>query len=226
MRLPIALGDSSDGVFIMEANLLGGQKRSKVVVDIDFEDAVVGSQVLTSKSGNFTFGRKQGSGTVNGTDGVVDDPTYGKCYRFNGITYFEDPTGRPGIWNKEYRITLVFQSLAAKAEAVFGTGDYNPTANIGSSLSINNYASQWVQYFMCNGQYQRVLLNGTRPTVMETIIITRRSTGVTIESPRTGQKNSYPDFNTLGETFFRIGVAQNPAYCFTGLMKSLKIELL
>ena len=210
----------------MEVNLMGGQKKSKVVLDVDFENAAVGDQTLTSKVGSFSFARQQGSGTANGTDGVVNDPTYGKCYRFNGVTYFNEPSAKPGIWNKEYRITLEFQSLSTRAEAVFGTGDYNPTANIGSSLSINNYASQWVQYFMCNGQYQRVLLNGTRPTVMETIIITRRSTGVTIESPRTGQKNSYPDFNTLGESFFRIGTAQNPAYCFTGLIKSLKIELL
>lgn len=210
----------------MEANLMGMRKKSNVVVDIDFSAANVGDQTLFSKAGNFNFVRKIGNGTANGTDGVVDDPTYGKCYRFNGNTYFEDAVNRPGIWNKEYRITFVFQSLATKAEAIFGTGDYNPTPQAGASLGINNYANQWVQYFMCSGAYQRVLLDGTRPTVMETLVITRRATGITIESTRTGQKNSYPDFNTGGETFWRIGTAQNPAYCFTGLIKSLKIELL
>jgi hypothetical protein len=210
----------------MEANLMGSRKKSNVVVDIDFANAVVGDKTLSSKIGGYNFVRKAGTGTANGDDGVVDDPTYGKCYRFNGVTYFEDAILRPGIWNKEYRITISFQSLSSRAEAVFGTGDYNPSPQVGSSLSINNYASQWIQYFMCSGAYQRVLLDGARPAVMETLVITRRSTGITIESTRTGQKNTYPDFNTGGETFWRIGVAQNPAYCFTGLLKSLKIELL
>lgn len=67
---------------------------------LDFEDAAVGSQEFKVKSAvNYNFTRTtQGSPT----DGVVDHPTYGKCYRLDGNAAFREPTQRLNLMNLDY----------------------------------------------------------------------------------------------------------------------------
>lgn len=196
---------------------------------LDFEDAPIGSQVLTPKIGNFNFVRKQGGGLLNGVDGVVDDPTHGKCYRFNGATYFEDAVNRWNIWNKPHRLTIKFAQMTTRVMVIFCTGDYDPSPSPGSNLNTNVSPGDYLQVFRCNGSgYVRNYVNGPLEVgKMEDLVLTQTLTEFRMENRRTGKKSVNASFDTRGETFLRIGIGQNTGVnCADMLLKSLRIELL
>lgn len=204
------------------------KKKPTGILDIHFEDLPVGALALGGNTGGYPWELKAGTGTKIGNAGVVDDPTYGKCMYLDGIAYFQSNV-LPMIYNKSYRITCNFVAMANTApRCVFGTGDYNPIPNAGANLSVGSIPSQYIQYFQCNGNgFQRNVIDGPQAPGLEQVVIEQDIVKriLTMTNLRTGKSSVNPYFAT-GETFFRLGMAQNPAgYGFIGLIKKFKIEL-
>lgn len=204
---------------------------SKYLVDINFEDDMIGSQQIFDR-GELGIGFARNVNTGARTDGVVDDATFGKCYNFDGGTIFAG-NKNPAVWNREYRMELKFVSTATNSSALICCGDYpggSPT-HAGWELNPNQYPANYMQMFMvtANNTYYRLLLPGANPgpTVLETIIVTRVGTMITMSNPRTGQSVSR-DFDTGNDYLMHVGgnYVFNYASAFRGLLKSFTIELL
>lgn len=207
------------------------------VLNIDFTNAAVGSQTFTDiGTGARTFTRHLiGSGSTS--DGVVNDATFGKCYKFTGNVYFSCSNVLQ-FSNINYKLTVNFvpQSNAA-IEYLFMTGDYSASYEYkGASILLNQFAGQYIQYFQCQGTgpisqpYTRMYPGAiTYPSspVLETVIITNQNGTTTLQDTRTNTSSSAASFNTTGDTYLYFGTsAITLQSSFIGLLKSLKIQLL
>lgn len=96
--------------------LINGQGISdKPYFLIDFEDVPVGTQglnVISRENWNF---QRITQGTP--TDGVVDHPTYGKCYRLDGNVRFQEATKRFDLLRRpKFTIEVDYVSDVAYAQ--------------------------------------------------------------------------------------------------------------
>jgi hypothetical protein len=215
---------------MLETMLSGYKPKSKYLVDINFEAEAVGSRIITDRGTlGIVFNRNVGSGTR--TDGVLNDPTFGKCYKFDGGTIFSG-NKNPAIWNQHYRMELKFVNIGTNSSSIICCGDYPGTAatHAGWELSPNQYPSTYMQMFLvtAQNQYTRLLLPGTNPgqTVLETIVVVRSGSTITMSNPRTGQSVS-TTFDTGADYLMHVGgvYSLNYAAAFQGLLKSFTIEL-
>ncbi|QXO10257.1 hypothetical protein pEaSNUABM37_00298 [Erwinia phage pEa_SNUABM_37] len=215
---------------MLEALLGKPNIKSKYLVDINFEAESVGSRLITDR-GTLGVNLVRNVSTGTRTDGVVDDPTFGKCYKFDGGTIFVGDKN-PAVWNKQYRMELKFVNIGTNSSSVICCGDYPGSAatHAGWELSPNQYPSTYMQMFMVTQQnsYTRLLLPGTNPgpTVLETIIVTRVGSTITMSNPRTGQSVT-STFDTGNDYRMHVGgvYSMNYGAAFQGLLKSFTIEL-
>lgn len=215
---------------MLEAMIGGYTPKSKFLVDLNFEDESVGSQIITDR-GTLGIGFARTTAAGARTDGVIDDPTFGKCYKFDGGTVFVGDK-RPGVWNKQYRMELKFVNIGTNSSSIICAGDYpgSVATQAGWELSPNQYPASYMQMFLVNAQnaFIRLLPTGTNPgpTVLETIIVTRVGNTVTMTNPRTGQ-SAVTTFDTGGDYLLHVGgvFSLNYGAAFQGLLKSFTIEL-
>lgn len=215
---------------MLETMLSGYKPKSKYLVDINFEAESVGSRIITDR-GTLGVGFTRNITTGTRTDGVVDDPTFGKCYKFDGGVIFSGDKN-PAVWNKQYRMELKFVNIGTNSANLICCGDYpgsGPT-RAGWELAPNQYPSTYMQMFMvtAGNVYTRLLLPGTNPgsTVLETIIVTRVGTTITMSNPRTGQSVT-STFDPGADYLMHVGGGYMLSYAgaFQGLLKSFTIEL-
>lgn len=215
---------------MLETMLSGYKPKSKYLVDINFEAESLGSQIITDR-GTLGIVFKRNFSTGTRADGVINDPTFGKCYKFDGGVIFSGDKN-PAIWNKQYRMELKFVNIGTNSSTVICCGDYpgSSVTHAGWELSPNQYPSTYMQMFMvtAQNQYTRLLLPGTNPgsTVLETIVVTRTNTTITMSNPRTGQSVT-STFDTGADYLMHVGGGYNLSYpnAFQGLLKSFTIEL-
>jgi len=216
----------------MLETLLGRAGATKKhYIDINFEDAQVGSRSIIDRGTLGVAFNRTVSGGVN-NDGVIDDPIFGKCYKFDGTSVFVG-NKHPGLWNKQYRMELKFVNIGMNSSQIICAGDY-PYAGgqaAGWELATNQYPDTYMQMFLINANvvYTRLLLPGTNPgpSVLETIIVTRIGSVITMSNPRTGQSVGV-NFDTQADYLLHVGggYVNNYSAAFQGLLKSYTVELL
>lgn len=213
----------------MLESILGGRK--KYYIDINFEADAVGSKIITDRgTAGIVFTRNVRAG-VTPTDGVVNDPVFGMGYNFDGNVIFSGNKA-PGVYNKQYKITLKFVPKSTTSRGIINAGDYPTPQNIkaGWNLSMNQYPSTYAQMFVTtsSGSFARLLPNATNPgsSVMETIEVVRSGTTVTMTLTRLNVSASN-QFNPGGENNLHVGGSYSMNFdgSFIGLLKLFRVEL-
>lgn len=206
------------------------QVQSPYLVDINFERATVGDQFVIDR-GNLALPMPRGVWNGNGGDGVVDVPTLGKCYYFNGNVRFGDTLNAIPLAGTNFEIVVKFRDALGNTSAVFATGDYHNTAGIkaGRELIINQASDNYIQLFSTDqfGTYQRQYVGGVNLLTNEEITITSLVGGnTTLFSKRTGKSSILPTFNTGKDSYLLLGTTHALANAFRGYLKSLTIRAL
>lgn len=224
----------------MTSLLLGATKATGFdptsVINVNFENLAVGSKNLVDYgTGKRTFTRTVLNGAGDTSDGVINDPTFGKCYKFTGNVYFSANTAVQ-YSTRNYILTCQFVPQSTNMGYIFMTGDYPGGVEwAGSSVSLNQFASQYIQYFQCQGTgspgapYQRLFPgNISNPgAVLETVVITNNGGTISMVDTRTGTTSSAAYFNTGGDTYTVFGTTiLQTNLSFVGLLKSFKIQYL
>lgn len=200
------------------------------VLSIQFDSANVGDKTLVDNgTGGRTFVRHVISGSP--TDGVINDPTFGKCYQFTGLSYF-DCANILQFSNKPYRLEVDFvpQSSAA-AKALFRSGDYNAHGNQPGLLINLNQTAQYFQAFLATGTtFARCYLGGASypGSVLEQMVLTKQNGTYTVKNNRTGVTSTYSDLTQPGDTYLAFGCSDDlsSTYAYIGLLKRFQLWLL
>lgn len=200
------------------------------VLSIQFDSANVGDKaIIDNGTGARTFVRHVISGSP--TDGVINDPTFGKCYQFTGLTYF-DCANILQFSNKPYRLEIDFvPQSAAAAKVLFRSGDYNAHGNQPGLLINLNQTTQYYQCFLSTGtSFSRDYLGGVSypGAVLEKMVMTKQNGFYTVLNNRTGVSTTYGDTAQPGDTYLAIGCSDDlsSTYAFIGLLKRLQLFLL
>lgn len=216
----------------MQEGLLLKKKSavSNAVLSIQFDSANVGDRnLIDNGTGARTFVRHVISGSP--TDGVINDPTFGKCYQFTGLTYF-DCANILQFSNKPYRLEMDFvpQSSAA-SKVVFRSGDFNAHGNQPGLLINLCQTAQYFQAFLSTGTtFTRNYLGGVSypGAVLEQMVLTKQNGTYTVKNNRTGVTSSYGDLAQPGDTYLAFGCSDNLGadLAFIGLLKRFQLFLL
>lgn len=224
---------------MLESNLLkkkvvssgGDPPDPNALFQLDMSPAA-GSQVMKELVSGVTLARRV-TGSPSVVDGFVDHPTFGHCYQFNGAVSFLGSGAITSFgFNALGTYQIDFEAVIGSTAfmGLFETGDY-PSSSIikaGSSITFNQYASQYFQYFQttAGGSFQRNLLTAAVPSTLNKYRILRTSTTTTLYDLTRGLSNSFSNWNTGGDTYLSLGATLNngtPEYWFTGYLKSFKV---
>lgn len=219
---------------MIEPNLMGSRKKQgSNGLDITFELSAVGSRTLIDASpSKRVFTRTAIAGTPPVTDGVIDHPVFGKCYRFNGYTYF-NCTDILQFSKGDYRIELDFvPNSNGRTNTVFRSGDYNSQGiRPGLLLTLNQFPANYFQAFCpyAAGFTRAFLENQTNPglamQVLEQMVITKKGTSLTIENKRTGAKTTTTIVPAATDTYLAFGASDDltTTYSLDGLLKRFQL---
>lgn len=215
----------------MLEQLLFKKSKPPYLMDINFANAVVGSQSIVDQGTQALPFTRNTSGTGSGKpDGVVNHPTYGMTYYFNGATAF--------IRSQAFSLNAIFYRLdfemvteTTTSMILFETGDFPSFAGfgVGSALSLNQFPSTYVQWFQApnTSNWRRVLLDGANNQVMESYSIIRLPSGTTIRNNTRGIQNSVAELSTNGDSWTWLGAGNNSGALnvpFQGWLRSLRIS--
>lgn len=222
---------------MQEINLIKRKSTGSIGdLSISFENAVVGSKTFVDTGATKrVFTRGVIAGTPSVADGVVNDPTFGKCYRFNRYTYF-NCTDLMQFSKGNYRIELDFVPINTdRINSVFRSGDYNGAGiKPGILLSLNQSPSSYFQAFCpYAGNFTRAYLNGqTNPSLvtqaLEQIVLTKIGNILTIENKRTGIKTPNTIVSAATDSYLAFGASDDlsATYSFDGLLKRFQLFIL
>ena len=220
----------------MQAAILLNKKKVSVATPADlsitFDNATVGDKTIIDQSANArVFTRATMGGSAG--DGVVNDPTFGMCYKFDGYSYFN--CTNPLQFSKgNYRLEMDFVTKQTTYGVPFRSGDYSAHGvQQGLCIILNQTAGDYFQCFFTNTlTYQRIYFTpetNPGPTVLEKMVITKQGNTITIKNNRTGvQSSGTLSFTQNADSYLALGVsdALTTAYSFVGLLKRLEIFLL
>lgn len=214
---------------MLEPNLMLAKKN--VIFELDIAGANVGSQVLRDIVLNQNMIRNA-FGTPTESDGIVDHPTYGRCYRFNGNVWFDRGQVMP-LDSMDYTVEFEFACDSTALMSIFDSGNYPVSPVKGTQLLVNQSAPTFMQIFRttAGGAFQRCQPTGTNPLTMITGKVRKDSTGLRmIYTPLGGSTSNtaYAAFATGGDTHWHVGaVSQNggsPTSPFKGYLRKLKVS--
>lgn len=191
----------------------------------DFSDLPLGSQTAVDRSGKTSLTRRTfGAGPY--ADGVVDHPTLGRCYQFDGKGYFanDSPNASKLATTTRWTLETEFLSSHLGGDFVFSTGIYDRANQSGMSLSMNQFPQTFIQLFLTNGsQFARVLPPGTNDFTKRRIRATRNLNTYTLTNLDTGQ-TAQANLTINTDSFFYMGFS-NPGNTttqpFRGFIKYL-----
>lgn len=201
---------------------------SDALIDIDFTNAPLGSQVITDRGKlGSTWTRTLLSGTTH-ADGVVNLPNgLGRGYYLDGKAYFLGNKSL-GMYNRRWKLTA--KVMATGGGTILSTGNFPSGSPIkaGFNFAGGQYATQYWQYFQTDGSgvFQRTLLDGAREDNTVDILTVTRDTQMTIRNERTGKQNSYALFNTGGDSYAAIGSCTPFTAGAALYLLSLRLDLL
>lgn len=155
---------------------------------IDFEDRPVGSQGLIVKSDEtWNFVRT----TQNSpTDGVVDHPTYGKCYRLDGNVAFREPSKKLDLLLRpNWRLDMEFVTERDYVQ-LFETGADSSSKN-GWNMWTTTQTNRWIWGYLRNGG-GAAISTGSGPTPLNTlnrISVVKSGSALKLKDENTGISN-------------------------------------
>lgn len=203
---------------------------STTLLDIDFSTQSVGDTFIRDNAGTqFPL--------TAGKAGIVQyDSTIGKnVFVFNNGYYRCAPFAagsKLDLSNKDFEVVVQFKSnTTAAVQGLWETGNYGQRRILGISCYVNQFPSQYFQYFIDDGAaYNRVLLNGSNPMVWDTITMTRiRSVGITLKSQYYNSTQQFPTWGigagyclSIGGSYVNYEAGGLP-YFFNGSIAKLKI---
>lgn len=214
--------------------------RTDLLLDIDFLDQNVGETSIIDKGMNGHAFTRRVSGTSGTPDGVVDHPTLGKSYYFNGVTSFlsgsiinvakqagdvEIDLEYIPMANPSY-MTLMF--TGGFSAGLPGWNHYIQPTNRA------NYSVLFVMQSSATGGFSSIItgLPGTVPltggVVKERIILKKATDTWTMANTNDGGVSSSAVRKlTNNESIFTIGADNDPALGkFTGYLKSIKARVI
>lgn len=211
---------------IQYANIL---PPDTTLLDIDFSTQSVGDTFIRDNAGS--------QFNLMGTAGTVQyDSTLGhNVFNFSGAGYYKSPAITSGskldLTNRSFEIIVQFKSnTASQVQGIWETGNWNQRRVYGIACTVNQYPSTYFQYFMDNGSYNRVLMNGTNPLAWETITFTYiKNSGITVKSEYYNNTQTFPAYGlgmglnlSIGGSYVSAEAGGLPYY-FTGSLSKLKI---
>lgn len=153
----------------MNEMLLISARDPGVIMDIDFQDAAVGSTQIADRSGRVWTRNGSGAGAA-----VVNDPDHGHVLFLDGKTWYRtDLTPDMYLNTTNWKMTVEFKPANTTYSKLFSTGDYPSPA--GLALSLNQYPATYIQAFLeqSGTNYRRLMVNLTNTLVWEKLVITR-----------------------------------------------------
>lgn len=215
----------------MNELLLINTRDPRVIMDIDFRSADIGSTQIIDRSGRAWTRNGASAGAA-----VVEDPDHGRVLFLDGKTWYRTALTPDMYLNTtNWKMTVEFKPANTTYSKLFSTGDYPSPA--GLALSLNQYPATYIQAFLeqSGTNFQRLMANLTNTLVWEKVIITREvGQPFTLSISRGGVEvaaATLPHFSfgngsasagiVLGTTAGAVGTQMASAY-----LKSLKIERL
>ncbi|AGX01725.1 virion structural protein [Erwinia phage PhiEaH1] len=210
---------------MFESNLMG-KKSGKILLDINFANATVGDKTIID-SGPLGIPLTRGvvAGGANG-DGVVNDPTYGKCYYFDGYAYFQNLSPVLDLAGSNYELTIELALVGSGFMCTFATGDYPAANNIKKGLELlHNQLSQPIQVFQTTdaGAYQRTYGYGSANNQMLKLTVKEDSANITVSNNQNSNQAVAARFRTGGDSYLMLGTSHGLVNRFTGYLKSLRV---
>ena len=210
---------------MFESNLMA-RKAKKVLLDINFLNANVGDKFIVD-SGPFSIPltRAVVAGGSN-ADGVVNHPTYGKCYFFDGYCYFQNMAAVLPLAANNYKLVIEVAVNGGGQMCSFATGDYPAANNIkkGTEL-IHNQLGQPLQIFQTTdaGGYQRTYANGSANGQLVKLTVTEDNSNITLLTDQSAQVSIAPRYKTGGDSYLMLGTNHVLGTRLNGYLKSLKV---
>jgi hypothetical protein len=217
------------------AMLLKKKIAAGTVADLSlkFTNATVGDKKIIDSSVNArTFTRNLLAGSPN-TDGVVNDPTFGMCYNFDGYVWF-DCSNLLQFSKGNYRLEMDFVPKVSRYAVPFRSGDYSAHGiQPGLCIILNQTAGDYFQCFQTSvSGFQRMYLTPeTNPggTVLEQMVLTKSGNNFSIYNKRLGITSNFAyTVSMTADSYLSLGVsdALTTSYSYIGLLKRLEIFLL
>lgn len=201
-----------------------------LLLDVDFSTQTVGDTFIRDNAGT--------QFNLMGTAGMVQyDSQLGQnVFKFSGAGYYKSPSITSGskldLTNRSFEIIVQFKpNTTSQVQGIWETGNWSQRRVQGIACTLNQYPSTYFQYFMDNGSYNRVLMNGTNPLAWETITFTYiKNSGITIKSQYYNTTQTFPAYGygmglnlSIGGSYVS-AEAGGSAYYFTGSLAKLKIN--
>lgn len=213
----------------MLESLLFAKKKSTVgvvgdhLVFYEFESLALGSKNLVDSSVNKI--NLTPTGSAGGADfGVVNHPTIGKCFQFNGGAWFSsaDPLNDFGMGS--YDLEIGFLKPNYTAQALFVTGDWNGTIEDGKSLSIDSYDTMGQIFVMSAGNFTRQSLPGTHSQNFCELLVEKRNATTKITNKSAGVSVTHNNIYNPPDSYFNIGASKDGRSPFVGYLKYLRLR--
>lgn len=203
-----------------------------VIFELDFSGQDVGGTVLRDKVTGLQLQSVVSKPNGSIAQGVIDHPTYGRCFQFNGYSYAYGTGAISTLALNQignYQIDVEFATLSTALTCMFETGNYTTNIYAGSAIWTGYAPTQFLQYFQVTGvgNYQRSTLLEADPAVLRAYRIKRDLTGTEMRDVTTGVSNKYARFATGTDTHLWFGANKGTgagAYYWKGLIKSFKIS--
>lgn len=203
------------------------------LLDLDFTSAVLGAKTLTNiGTKQIEFQLLGDPAQVNSNFGVVNHPTIGKCFQFNGINMFSNLSNQLENFSKEsYDLEAAFIRTNNTSGIIFSSGCYvNSPAERGTSIILGQFAGDEVQIFLHDGTAYSYVRNQFTPNgftqgVFNEIRIEKRPSGMVVKNLTLGTQKSFAPYEISGDTLVNIGgYYSNSSFNFAGYLKYLRLK--
>lgn len=193
---------------------------------LDFESAPVGEKSITDQSPTKLVTPLVGGG--NGTFGVVDHPTIGKSFQFNGESYFNTRELGPlaNFTAGYFRLELGLLKPADGLNQVFTTGNWTSTISQGTAFSMDQYPENTLQMFVNGSSWDRRFAPGPNTKAFMEFIVTRDASGTKLHNVTTGLEFTYPNHPLIVDSYFSVGGSADGGVGLVGFLKYLRIKKL
>lgn len=191
---------------------------------LDFENATIGDKTITDQSPTKLITPLVGGG--NGAFGVVDHPVIGKCFQFNGESYFN--TRELGVLTNFTAGYFLLEMGLLKPDIslnqIFTTGNWTNTISSGTAFSMDQYTTETFQMFVNGSSWDRRFAPGPNSKAFTEYKVTRKASGTVCRNVTTGLENSYPNHPLSVDSYFSVGGSADGGVGLVGFLKYLRIK--
>lgn len=211
---------------------ISGKKKSAAAGSLfytDFEKQQVGDKNIVDWSPNNLQMALQGNTTSN--FGVVDHPTIGRCFQFNGTGFLGVMAAGMGALSNfslsPFLLEIGFIKPQKNLESVMGTGNYATTSSSGFNILLDQDADSF-QLFLMRSQsdYQRLYIPGAQDLGYNEYTIERNATTTIAKNLTKNTTANRANFNSTFDSYFSVGGSMDAktSNILTGYIKYVRIQ--